>query len=162
MEGEQGRRFMSALCRLRTDASALSHAELTGLTTGEFLMLNHIMRLQGDTGIRASDLGQHMRISRSGVSQLLKALDDKRFIQRLPDKEDRRVVYVRMTEEGEARYAQDTSGTRRRIRQTIAQMGAQNLDRLITLVEKLSEAMEGELDQIPSKKSEYRKGKPDE
>lgn len=162
MENEQGRRFITALCRLRTDASALSHAELTGMTTGEFLMLNHIMRLQGDTGIRVSDLGQHMRISRSGVSQLLKGLDDKRFIQRLPDKEDRRVVYIRMTEEGEARYARITSGMRNRMHRIIAQMGEQNFERLITLVEKLSEAMEGELDQIPSKKSEYRKGKPDE
>jgi hypothetical protein len=67
-----------------------------------------------------------------------------------------------MTEEGEARYAQITSGMRSRMRHMIAQMGEQNFERLITLVEKLSEAMEGELDQIPSKKSEYRKGKPDE
>lgn len=144
MENEQARRFLGAMCRLRADACALPHIQ--GLTTGEFIMLNHIIRLQGDVGLRASELGRHLRISRPGVSQMLKSLDGKGFIQRVQSKEDRRAVYVRMTAAGEARYNQMTSGMRTQMRLIFERLGPQKVEQMIGLLNELSDVLESGFD----------------
>lgn len=71
------------------------------MTQREFMILNLIVSLGGkDAGVRLSDIRDTFCISSAAVSQAANTLEQKQFIKRNYQKEDRRVVYVRITEEG--------------------------------------------------------------
>lgn len=50
-------------------------------------------------GMKVSDLSEKMGLSNSTVSGIIDRLEDRGFVERIRSKEDRRVVYVDLTDE---------------------------------------------------------------
>lgn len=80
-----------------------SHSRDDGLTESDLRLLHHI---GGQPGTFASELARHLDLSRSRVSEALKSLDDRGFIERRSDGTGRKPI--RLTPEGErARTSED-------------------------------------------------------
>lgn len=54
----------------------------------------------GDSGIRMTDLAQKVVMSKSGLTTLADRLEERGFLQRIPDQEDRRTIRISLTEAG--------------------------------------------------------------
>ncbi len=80
-----------------------------GLTTQQYVILLHlagdpnipfIEERTKEEGMYASELAESLKLSRPGVTNLLKALIQKGFVSQMEDKEDRRKKRLYLTEEG--------------------------------------------------------------
>lgn len=56
------------------------------------------------TDIKMSELSDHIEATKPATSQLVNRLEEKELIERFMTKEDRRVVYVKLTDKGREYY----------------------------------------------------------
>lgn len=77
------------------------------VSRGEFMMLcriEHFMEEQKNVdlalGVSVSELNNIMKASKPATSKMLGNLEEKNYIQRIADRKDRRVVYIKLTDEG--------------------------------------------------------------
>lgn len=66
----------------------------------EFILLSTMINLMNEkkSGIRASDLSTHLEITPAAVTHLLNSLEKGKYVERLADPSDRRIVLVKPTE----------------------------------------------------------------
>ncbi len=76
-----------------------------GLTASQGHVLIHILNYAGD-GMSATDLHQHLELSRATVSGLLKKLRMKGYIEFKDDRSDNRLKMIMVTEKGSQLKAQ--------------------------------------------------------
>lgn len=104
----------------------------------EMKMLKMIKINSSETeGVNISTLSELLEISKSAVSQIINALEDKGFVERITTKNDRRVVYVRLTESGEQCFAKVVEAFLQRMAQVFDKMGEEDTKELLRLLEKL-------------------------
>ncbi|MCI9576187.1 MAG: MarR family transcriptional regulator [Clostridiales bacterium] len=118
-----------------------------GVPLGEFHMLKLIETMMeengnSETGIQASLLSVRSHISRSAVSQLLKSLEKKELIERVVGTCDRRVVYVRLTANGQNITASVQKFMYHFLGKIIAELGDTNTDTLISLLRQMNQIMQ--------------------
>ncbi|WP_027091321.1 MarR family transcriptional regulator [Cohnella thermotolerans] len=68
------------------------------LTVDQYYILSSI-RSQGQC--TSSELADIFCVGKSSITAIIARLFDKRWIRRIPDEKDRRVIYLSLTEEGE-------------------------------------------------------------
>jgi DNA-binding MarR family transcriptional regulator len=75
---------------------------IEGCTPSESIMLFVIRRCTQDSpeGMKASDLSQFLRVTSPTVTQQVNVLEARGLLERAADPADRRVVRIRLTEEG--------------------------------------------------------------
>ncbi|WP_081758627.1 MarR family winged helix-turn-helix transcriptional regulator [Paenibacillus graminis] len=56
---------------------------------------------EGDEGLKVSEISRFMGLTPPTVTQLINSLEAKQMVERLPDVNDRRVVRIKLTEQGE-------------------------------------------------------------
>lgn len=80
----------------------LNHSLVASLTTSEVFILFCINRLNvsGGTGSKVSEISQALGVSSPMVTQLINTLEDEEFIERTTNREDRRVVCIKLTDKG--------------------------------------------------------------
>ena len=73
-----------------------------GCTFGESILLYVILRhlRMHQRGPKVSELGSLLRVKTPSVTQMINGLEARGLVERGPDPEDRRVVRVRLTDEG--------------------------------------------------------------
>ena len=92
-------------------------------------------------GATVSELSSRARVSMPGVSQVLRALQDKGLVERAFNREDRRVVYVSLTKDGKA-FLEDSQQHFQAFLNDIAdKMGAEDCETLIRLLKKLGDVL---------------------
>ncbi|MDP4179418.1 MAG: MarR family transcriptional regulator [Bacillota bacterium] len=66
----------------------------------EFVLLSAIIEMAGQYqyGIKASDLSNKLKITPAAVTHMLNSLEKNKYIERLSDPSDRRIVLVKATE----------------------------------------------------------------
>lgn len=66
----------------------------------EFVLLSAMIEMAGQNqyGIKASDLSNKLRITPAAVTHMLNSLEKDRYIERISDSCDRRIVLVKATE----------------------------------------------------------------
>jgi MarR family 2-MHQ and catechol resistance regulon transcriptional repressor len=66
--------------------------------------LNILMLLRhgSDEGMQLHDLGELLLVSRANITGLMDHLEDKGYVKRLVDPQDRRARHARITQKGEA------------------------------------------------------------
>lgn len=55
---------------------------------------------EGDEGLKVSEISRFMGLTPPTVTQLINSLEAKQMVERLPDANDRRVVRIKLTEQG--------------------------------------------------------------
>ncbi|NLG83983.1 MAG: MarR family transcriptional regulator [Firmicutes bacterium] len=75
---------------------------IAGLTPGEAHVLFCIGRAGGPEapGIRVSEISDSLKVTSPTITQFIKGLEERGFVERTADKEDRRAVRIKLTEKG--------------------------------------------------------------
>ena len=80
----------------------LKQSSIDGLTRSEYeLLVMLVMNLdENKTALSVSDLSDLLIITPAGVTHLINPLEDRGYIKRLQDRNDRRIVLIGLTEKG--------------------------------------------------------------
>jgi len=130
-----------AYVRLIRTAEAL-HLEVSkglaieGLTASQFSTLK-VLRLQGPLAQR--DIAKYLLKSGGNVTMVVDNLEREGLVARVRDTEDRRIVFVKLTAEGEATFDRVYPGHLDRIRSAVGSLGSRQCEDLISLLDRIAE-----------------------
>lgn len=93
-------------------------------------------------GMKTSELTKDLCITKPATSKMLNVLEEKGYIERTSSKNDRRVVYVRLTEEGEVFLKEENKKFEKFTHKVIDKMGEEDTQNLIRLFGKLYDIIE--------------------
>lgn len=99
----------------------------------------------GKKGICVSGLAFRLHVSSPAVSRMVSILEEKGYIGRSMDKEDRRNTYIYLTEKGRAAKAEAETALCRLMERVTQRMGEDDMHQLIMLWNRLADIMEQEL-----------------
>lgn len=74
---------------------------LTGISEIEFKTMSAISRISKSGDVKVSDIARYLELSAPAVSRTMKSLEEKEYIERQTDKQDRRNTFVKLTKKGE-------------------------------------------------------------
>lgn len=74
---------------------------LTGVSEIEFKTMSAISRISKSGDVKVSDIARYLELSAPAVSRTMKALEEKEYIERQTDKQDRRNTFVKLKKKGE-------------------------------------------------------------
>ena len=74
---------------------------LTGVSEIEFKTMSAISRISMSGDVKVSDIARYLELSAPAVSRTMKSLEEKEYIERHTDKQDRRNTFVKLTKKGE-------------------------------------------------------------
>ena len=74
---------------------------LTGVSEIEFKTMSAISRISKSGDVKVSDIARYLELSAPAVSRTMKSLEEKEYIERHTDKQDRRNTFVKLTIKGE-------------------------------------------------------------
>lgn len=89
--------------------------------------------------IRVSDLGHMLRISKPSVTQMMQSLEGKGLIKRVQNPEDKRSMYVELTDVGAAVSEKMLDEFQASFEDMQEFLGEDDMKKLITLLEKLTD-----------------------
>ena len=108
-----------------------------------------------------SELAKTMEQTNPTVSQRVAKLEEKGYVQRIPDKEDRRTVWVQLTQQGDQLVEQASSQVHNRMQQVIDKMEQQHhasVQQLIRLIHLMADLMEQEFSNTEYGTKNFEKG----
>ena len=93
-------------------------------------------------GVKTSELTKKMCITKPATSKMLNVMEEKGYIERISNKSDRRVVYVKITKEGEEFLKNQNKKFERFTCKIVEKMGEEDTDTFIRLFGKLYNIIE--------------------
>lgn len=76
-----------------------AHQKLSNMLRGELFVLNYLH--DHDTVVHPKELSENLSVSTARIASLLKHMEEKELIVRMPDSTDSRQIIVRLTPAGE-------------------------------------------------------------
>lgn len=110
-----------------------------GLTTDQFLILRLI---SGQERCTSTYLAEAVAVGKSSITAIINRLDEAGMIQRTRDENDRRQVYLTMTEYGESVYKTSEMQMQQVISPYLFHFEDHNIELFITMFEKLAFLMQ--------------------
>ncbi|MNC25936.1 Transcriptional repressor MprA [compost metagenome] len=114
---------------------------------GEFLMMfviNLMMKKERTApdapeypGVMVSKLSELLQISRPTASQAVSSLEEKGYVGRAMSETDRRVIYICLTEQGQAVFNQRMTRYSSILNEIVDRVGREEVDQLIVTCERL-------------------------
>lgn len=146
MEKDLGAEFIALAHRFkRLNMEGL----FTDLSRGEFFLLQMIhsgcLEQEKTEGVYVSRIAAHMKVTPSAISRMLKGLEERAFIERKVDKNDRRNTYVCLTSEGEQMRKKIEVQMNDFTRNVLEAMGEEEAKLLVTLFNRMIDVVEVEL-----------------
>lgn len=111
------------------------HRNTLDASRGELGLI--ILLHQHPQGLTAGELGEKLRISSSGVANVLKQLESKGLVVRSVSTCDRRRIVVSITDKGEQIAREHCSLLTRDMAQALAELGEEDTQELIRIFRKL-------------------------
>ncbi|HEX7064663.1 MAG TPA: MarR family transcriptional regulator [Bacillales bacterium] len=96
----------------------------------------------------SSALSKAFYVEKSAVTAIINRLEKKGFIQRVRSDEDRRVVYLRLTAEGERFHQECTERVNQMLSKIIAQFDGGEIESFMKTYEKLKNSLEKQLKEV--------------
>jgi DNA-binding MarR family transcriptional regulator len=90
-------------------------------------------------GVSIGELAGFMEVSMPAVSKMVRNLEEKKLVKRITDPGNRRVVYVRLTEDGEKILLEAEKQEMIKIRNVARCLGEEDTNHLIRIMKKLCE-----------------------
>lgn len=145
--------IMQAIIQMkRVNASVV----VDDLTHREFFTLDMLIRLKdkssNNEGVYVSSLANKLKISMPQASRLLKTMEEKEYITRVIDKNDRRNTYVLVTELGIEKRNCAKIEMDDFVGRVIEHMGKENVRQMINLINRCSTVMKEEYELRKEKK----------
>lgn len=146
-ENSQAKRLLETLSRFKrtTNKSYLDDV----LPQRDYMVLHiishHKQKSSDDPsappGIKVSELSEILRITSPSVSQMINALEEKQYVERITTKNDRRVVYIALTKQGQAVLEEANKAFVTLTNEIISELGVDQTEQLIRLIDQLQNAM---------------------
>ena len=122
--------FQALVSELHTQLAAKGYPDIPATHTIVFALLD-------TQGIRLSELAKRAQLTKQLVNYLVSAVEERGYVERVPDPRDGRAKIVRLTERGQ-QAAQVGSEIIASIERTwAASLGAEDMDELRSLLERL-------------------------
>ena len=129
---------------------------LPDISQSEFAAMNEIMDKGEDGKITISELACKSKVHSSAISRTLHCLEEKGYIERSIDKNDRRNICVELTEEGKRVTTEARQIMCDYVKAVVEHPENRELERLIAYMNKIYSVAEKE---IEARKWKDRKGK---
>ncbi len=102
----------------------------------EMRMIEEIL-LAGEAGERviSTQLARSLEVTRSAVSQMVNKLANEGIVQRVPDKVDRKIAYIELTDEALEIYRKERKAYCATLDKVIDRMGKENFEKMSELIE---------------------------
>lgn len=126
----------------------LDICSLMGMSHSDFHLFKVIDQIQSNTDapqINVTDLADELRVSTPAVSKKLKTLEERGYIKRIIDKNNRRNTFVVLTKDGKEKYSRSKKAMDRYLNNVFVAMGKEDMETLIRLSCKLYNIMEEEV-----------------
>ena len=114
------------------------------LMTMKVIYSNYLINKEDENyyGMKTSELTKNLCITKPATSKILNTMEKKGYISRVSNKSDRRVVYVKLTNDGE-KFLKDQDRKFQQFTCSIVEkMGQEDTDDLICLFGKLYDVIE--------------------
>ena len=111
------------------------------------MFLNHHLA-EDCPGIQPSELGEILRLTRPTITSLVNSLEEHGLVERINDDEDRRVVFVRPTEQGEALVSQAKQEFSNGIVDMMEHLGAEDSQELIRIMRRMRRFLDRQLENL--------------
>ena len=122
--------FQALVTELHTQMAAKGYADLPATHT---IVFAHVDR----QGIRLSELAKRAQLTKQLVNYLVTTLEERGYVERVPDPLDGRARIVRLTERGQQAAEVGTEIIEGIEGEWAAALGSENMDELRTLLERL-------------------------
>ena len=115
---------------------AWQHESFKDLKRSEFLLMCALAIIEGSSGegIKASDLSRYLQVTRAAVTHVLNKLEAAGYVQRISDPADRRIVLVRLTDNGQRIMEKANTVLLETLNGLIAYLGERDTRELIRLL----------------------------
>jgi DNA-binding MarR family transcriptional regulator len=107
----------------------------TGMQAAQYRTLGVLMR--GGTPLSMSELGKRLYISKPYMTVLVDQLIQDRYVERIPDTSDRRVINIAITAEGRRHLKRAASRYKENVKNILSDLNRQDLEDLCQSLEKL-------------------------
>ncbi len=121
---------------------------LEGINHSDFHMFKEINRIQSNVDVpqvNVSDLAEELKVSVPAVSKKLKSLEERGYIERIIDKNNRRNTFVILTKDGQEKFDKAEKVMDNYMNKVFIAMGKEETETLIRLSYKLYNIMENEV-----------------
>jgi DNA-binding MarR family transcriptional regulator len=146
MNNEKGKELFEVIKRFRKISRSDNY--LKDLNANEIMVCGILMQAkmnQNIDKIQAKDLSEKLKISRPALNTLLNKLEDKELIERIRTKENRKSVFIGLTEKAYDKYHNEQMKFVTFMNNIVTKMGEEDTDKLINLLNKLYTIMEDEV-----------------
>lgn len=111
--------------------------------SGVFLAMLQIAAEKPDTELFSlGELNSYLDYTRPNLSQTINKLEDKNYVERITLKDDRRVTYIRLTDEGKRMLQEKHNSIADRMSRIKSELAEEDIDKLIELLTLFIEAYE--------------------
>lgn len=144
---EKSKKFLHSISMIKKLAH--KHKRPHDFHPGEMMMMKTILANCEENksdknyyGMKTSELTKVLCITKPATSKMLNMLEEKGYIERTSNKSDRRVVYVKVTEEGNEFLKEQNRKFEKFTCKVVEKMGEEDTDNLIRLLDKLYHVIE--------------------
>ena len=157
---EYGREFIAFYYKInKLLASLTSRSELYH---GEFMMLAVIDRKMEENnrkgakkiGVRVGDIVKSLHGTKSATSKMLRTLEEKEYIERTTSPNDRRSVYIQLTDKGEKLITKNKHMMEQFTMEVVEELGIQKWNELIDLLNNLYSIMNNKINRNSNEKGD--------
>lgn len=134
MEQQLSERFFTAIGQMRRYLMQVKPYD--GITHNEMTIL-HMIELCERRGERASTtwLSARLGLSKPSVSQTLNSMEEKGWIRRTIDPNNRRQTAINVTDEGREKMSEVFQQVVKSVARVLERMGRENAERFVELIE---------------------------
>lgn len=144
---EKSKEFLDSIEKIKKLAH--KHKKSQGYHIGmlmamKFIYNNSLSNKEDENycGIKTSELTKNLRITKPATSKMLNVMEEKGYVERISNKSDRRVVYVKLTKEGEEFLENQNTKFQDFTNKVVEKMGEEDTDNFIRLFGKLYDVIE--------------------
>ena len=161
MSQEKGARLLYSCLNMRRQLNKLISDG--NLSYGEYLVLRNLWLSNKDLAssnygnegyIKAADLSDILELSRPSITRILNNLESRGFITRNIDKRDRRSINIELTEAGIEAIEKANRRILNIAERLVVSLGDSDTDKLIELIDKLTEIYKEILHENEGKRDE--------
>lgn len=143
VQNETHRKFISLMCKFRNNYPM---DKIIGMKKSEFVMLMTVESKIDENGTTTvSQISNEMRMTNSAASKTIGVLEDNGFVQKKVNKNDKRQVYIEITEKGKKKLEMIKAEMDGFTNAVFDRFGKENADKLLELIEKMYEITSEEI-----------------
>lgn len=109
------------------------------ITTDQFTLLQFVEQHQSTT---ASEIAQYFGVGRSAITALVNRLVEKSLLERKRNEEDRRIIYLSLTDRGKLVVIETEKQINRFLQQKLAYFDESEVEKYLVAIEKLATLVE--------------------